>query len=81
MCKFCDSLRTWKQVKSMEKDMKEEYKVALVIRSWNPKVRSKRHAGRTTDYRNRGIGYELNYCPECGVQLRGKKIKEKENRL
>lgn len=78
MCKFCDSLRTWKQVKSMDTDTKEEYKVALVIRSWNPKVRSKRHAGRTTDYRNRGIGYELNYCPECGVQLRGKKTKDKE---
>lgn len=81
MCKFCDSLRTWKQVKSMDKDTKEEYKVAIVIRSWKPKVRSKRHASRITDYRNRGIGYELNYCPECGVQLRGKKIKEKENRL
>lgn len=30
---------------------------------------NKRHAGRTTDYRNRGIGYKLNYCPECGRKL------------
>ena len=68
-CKFCESLKTWKQVKSMDKGHKQEYTVALVIRSWYPSVKSKRHAGRTTDYRRNGIGYKLNYCPECGRPL------------
>ena len=26
-------------------------------------------AQQTTDYRNQGIGYQLNFCPECGRKV------------
>lgn len=35
------------------------------------KYKTKRQAGRTVDYRNQGLGYKLNYCPECGRKIRG----------
>ena len=73
-CKFCKNLEFYKNLdRNQESDpelgrYKTEYRAALVIRSWYEK-RSKRGAGRTTDYRYRGIGYRLNYCPECGRKL------------
>lgn len=77
-CKFCESLQDWSQIHefdnqklSKEERTKHEYTVALVIHSWKPKYRTKRRAGRTVDYRNQGLGYKLNYCPECGRKIRG----------
>jgi len=77
-CKFCESYESWRRIHDFdnlklpkEERSKHEYTVALVIRSWIPKVRTKRHAGRTVDYRNQGIGYNLNFCPECGKRLVG----------
>jgi hypothetical protein len=77
-CKFCESYENYRHIHAFcnkeipkEQHMKHEYTVALVIRSWCPKYRSKSHAARTVSYRNRGIGFELNYCPECGKKLRG----------
>lgn len=74
-CKFCKELEM--AISSAEKwnenDVKPlfyEYTVALVSHYWT-KERGKENAGRTTDYRHKGLGYELNFCPECG-----KKIKE-----
>lgn len=79
-CKFCESYESWhnihesyNQKRPKEERSKYEYTAALIIRSWIPKVRTKRHAGRTIDCRNQGIGYELNYCPECGKRLKGEK--------
>ena len=76
-CKFCASLESRKKCENFwlerEKEpFKYEYTVALVIRSWKPSIRSKRDACRTTDYRNQGIGYKLNFCPECGRKLKGR---------
>ena len=76
-CKFCENLTDYKKIENFwdEKDdepSKYEYTVALVIRSWKPSIRSKRDACRTTDYRNQGIGYKLNFCPECGRKLKGR---------
>lgn len=76
-CKFCEALTSWVNVNDFYADEKpdpelgtycHEYTVALVIRSWYQK-RGKRHAGRTVDYRYRGLGFKLNYCPECGKSL------------
>ena len=72
-CKFCKSLQNYKQIyatfnKQGEGDgLLHEYTVALVIHSYfkGHKV----HAGRSTDYRVRGLGYKLNFCPECGRKL------------
>ena len=77
-CKFCESYEMWKHIHEFdnlklpkEERSKHEYTVALVIHSWKPKHRTKRQAGRTVDYRNQGLGYKLNYCPECGRKIRG----------
>ena len=76
-CVFCRELKSHQNINDFlrdhgdesDKGIKHEYTVAIVIRTWN-KDRGKRHAVRTTDYRYRGIGYKLNFCPECGRDLR-----------
>ena len=77
-CCFCESYELWRNIHEFDNTLgpkdektKHEYSVALVIRSWKPKYRTKRHAGRVVDYRNQGIGYKLNFCPECGKRLVG----------
>lgn len=75
-CEFCESLQSYRNIREfLDKERKqehqekiyEEYKVALVIRSWAKGKKST--AGRVTDYRYRGCGYNLNYCPECGAKM------------
>ena len=76
-CKFCGALMSWKQIDEFYKVTVPdpelgkyccEYTAALVIRHWYSK-KGKRSAGRTTDYRHMGLGFKLNYCPECGRRL------------
>lgn len=67
-CAFCESLQTHKNIRAFNNELYDEYTVALVIRSYAKG--KKRTAGRTTDYRNQGIGYKLNFCPECGRRLK-----------
>lgn len=50
-------------------EYKTEYAVAIITRSWYSKS-GKKHATRTTDYMYTGLGYKLNYCPECGRELK-----------
>ena len=74
MCKFCESYESWMRVEEFDEEderlgkRKREISVAMVIRSWYEK-RGKRNSGSITDYRYRGCGYKLNYCPECGRKL------------
>ena len=80
-CKFCEAMNTHRQCEQIARswatdaELKEfgkwmtEYSVAIVKRSWYQK-RGKKSAGRSTDYRYRGLGYKLNYCPECGRKLK-----------
>lgn len=80
MCKFCESMarnkerykivRGWATDAELEEFGKwmNEYTVAIVIRSWYQK-KGKKAASRTIEFRNKGLGYELNYCPECGRKL------------
>ena len=75
-CVFCKNLEEWKEadrfcrLDAMAKgrDYRHEYTAALLIRSWYAD-KGKRRASRTLDTK-RGIGYRLNYCPECGRFLR-----------
>lgn len=80
-CNFCEHLDKWREIKRQSRkearesgrgDYRHEYKVALVIRSWYAGSRKGRRS-RTVDFRNQGIGFELNYCPECGRYLRRRK--------
>lgn len=71
-CAFCEALQTYKDIWMFDNEhfdtkIYREYTVALVVRSWTKG--NKRTAGRMTDYRYRGIGFKLNYCPECGRRL------------
>lgn len=75
-CKFCSNLNEYKERRNWygynDPELgrwKQQYTVALVIHSWYEK-RGKKSASRTTDYRNKGLGYKLNYCPECGTKLK-----------
>ena len=81
-CEFCDKLELLDFIDDIIKTERKTNKapklysertVAIVIRKWT-KEKGKRHAGRTTDYRHLGLGYKLNFCPECG-----RKLKEKNN--
>lgn len=84
-CKFCRRMELEKFCKRIiNKERKQEgesrlcyeMSVALVCLSWTKK-KGKKQAGRTTDYRHMGLGYKLNYCPECGRYLRsGRKSNE-----
>lgn len=77
-CAFCEALMEYKNIRAFfnqrdkeahKEKIYEEYTVALVVRSYAKG--KKRTAGRTTDYRNQGIGFKLNFCPECGGKLTG----------
>lgn len=73
-CEFCESYKLWNEIHSSDDEhpkIYHEYTVALVCRSWT-KAKGKRRADRTTDYGHKGLGYELNFCPECGKALRRK---------
>lgn len=73
-CKFCEALTRGKRIAETLRDFEPEasYRFSVGI------VRRKFIKGRLgcqaslTDYRYRGCGYELNYCPECGRDLRKK---------
>lgn len=76
MCELCDNLNLMKKYarkdnkgQNEENKLKYAYNVALVKHMWT-KRNGKRNASRSTDYRNRGIVYQLNYCPECGQKLK-----------
>ena len=63
-CKFCYEYEFYKKYCDTDKTIKHDYTVAIVRRSW---VNSKRNCrGRTVVFRNKGLGFKLNYCPECG---------------
>lgn len=66
-CHFCAACKSWKDAQEPNNGLLHEMVVALVIRTW--RKGHKNLASRTTDYRYRGCGYKLNYCPECGRRI------------
>lgn len=78
-CKFCEAYNRYKYVDDFKErfDLEHgetdkvirEYTVAIVVHGWF-KSKGKKSAGRSTDYRYRGLGYKLNFCPECGKKLK-----------
>ena len=81
MCKFCDGIAIIKDrhkiVSELDTDTEmakygkymQELTVAIVDRTWYQK-QGKKMASRTVHFRNQGIGYALNFCPECGRSLK-----------
>ena len=82
VCKFCEAMKANRQVEEITRswatneEIKRygkhmiEYTVAIVKRSYYQKT-GKKKSGRTLEFRHRGLGFELNYCPECGTNMRG----------
>lgn len=64
-CKFCAELRSLKEINAEERspffNLMHKYSVALVDRVY----RDSTPGGTTTYY-----GHKLNYCPQCGRNLR-----------
>ena len=69
MCKFCDRLDAIIYFDKQEKELSREYTAAIVTRSWR-KDQGKRCSSRSVSFRNQGIGFDLNFCPECGRKLK-----------
>ena len=79
-CKFCEAMKVNRQIEEVSRSWTTdeeskhygkymvEYTVAIVKRSWYRK-NGKRRSGRSVEFRYRGLGFELNYCPECGQIL------------
>lgn len=56
---------------------KSSYSVAIVRRMWWSKIGKKGTRG-SADFRRRGMGYKLNFCPECGRKISGRKMHKKD---
>ena len=81
VCKFCEAMKVNRQIEEINRawatneDLKRygkymvEYTVAIVKRSYHQKT-GKKKSGRMLEFRYRGLGYELNYCPECGADMK-----------
>lgn len=71
MCKFCEAMESHRRadtiLKKHDPDMEHRYSVAIVSRIFRKGRKGSR--GSSTDYRYRGCGYALNFCPECGRKL------------
>ena len=75
-CKFCEAMKVNRQCDEIDQSPNElaygkymsEYTVAIVAHHWYSKM-GKRTAGRTVYFRRMGLGYKLNYCPECGARM------------
>ena len=77
VCKFCEAMKANRQVEEITRSWTTErygkymieYTVAIVKRSYYQKT-GKKKSGRTLEFRYRGLGFELNYCPECGADMK-----------
>lgn len=80
MCEFCETIEAKKKVHKIAQSWStddelrkfgkymQELTVAIVDHTWYKK-RGKKSATRIVSYRNQGLGFKLNYCPECGKEL------------
>jgi len=73
MCDFCRVMEQNRKFDRLTRlytpGASYRYSVAIVQRTF---IKGRRGSqGRTTDYRYRGCGYKLNYCPECGKKIGG----------
>lgn len=82
-CEFCESLNLKKYIENNIESWKKpklyhEHTVAMVDKTWT-KITGKRGGSRVTDYKKNGIGYKLNFCPECGKDLKKHKNSHAED--
>lgn len=78
ICEFCCSYnastyadKEWRkiQIKHGEKPLYHDLTVAIVERTYH---KGRKKSASTTEYYRYGkVGYKLNFCPECGIKLKG----------
>lgn len=64
MCKFCDEFEMVREVRE-NSEFKYSYSVALLSHV----IIDRKMRGRTTHFRKNGVGFKLNFCPECGKKF------------
>ena len=85
MCGFCEHYEHDKQIDKIADNLEKghgrtlhhEYTVAIVNRVW---FETKKLSAKSIEYRHKGFGFKLNYCPECGKPLRRTTKRTKEPR-
>jgi len=72
-CFFCEDYRRLRQYYDQIEDRgggtHHEIRVETLLISWN-EIAGKHHYGTMT-HRPKPMGFDLNYCPECGRKLGG----------
>ena len=71
MCDFCEALSTHKLANGLCSDKEFEHRITIAIVNGLYRKRRKTIQSRSIDFNNKGRGFELNYCPSCGRELRG----------
>lgn len=66
-CRMIDLLE-WCNSKSDDKEFYHKFSVAFV--NTIHKRNRKTVLGSSTHYRNKGMGFDLNFCPTCGKKLK-----------
>lgn len=66
-CSFCERLNLYRQINQHDtnNDIKRIYTAAIVENTeYKERIR-----GHSVCYNEYGIGFPLNFCPECGKKL------------
>ena len=79
-CDFCNELGLAKFTDKNNTLLGIEYQAALARRWWK-KSEGKRSAGMTLNIKNKktSMAFKLNFCPECGKELRKNKNSHAED--
>lgn len=74
-CECCSMIDLLEWCNSRNTDKEFEHKLTVAIVDLIQKKRRKKPLGKSVHYRKKGIGFDLNFCPECG-----KVLKEREQK-
>ena len=69
-CECCEEIKLLQWIKSKNDDKEFEHKISVALVSTIHKRNKKTARGRTTHYQKNGIGFSLNFCPECGKKIK-----------
>lgn len=74
MCKFCEAADRFMRAEAVIRDYEPEVSFRLSVAIIRRKFIKGRRGCQSsvTDTRYQGCGYALNFCPECGRDLRKK---------
>lgn len=69
-CKYLTEMHAFDRIRENGNPMlHHDYHALILQRSWND-MTGTAHAGTMT-HKPKAVGFDLNYCPECGRKLNG----------